>query len=787
MSGMQSTLDSSPGIAEELAEDQREISVAEFFEKNKHMLGFDSPARSLITATKEAVDNALDATEEAEILPTISIEVEELDPYYQLTVRDNGPGIPQSNIPNVFGKLLYGSRFGSLTQSRGQQGIGISAAVLYSQLTSGTPAVIRSKPKGGNEAYEIELTLDTDTNSPKIHSSRTIEWDHSHGTEITLEMEANFRARSQLHKYIQSTAVVNPHAKLVFDEPQFTAPRTYPRVIDTLPQKPEEIKPHPHGVELGQLISMMNNTDSHSVRGFLTTEFTRVGQTSADNITTAFIANYYGEQCQWDLTISQDEFTALVSDVIVRKDAESKNAFIDELYELLCSESPVSNYELETYVSAVSDAIEDEYGTVYGSTVQEKVTREVWDEILTSHDEIREQLIDIFDANTSKRKSTDAIETVASEVARSLSTIPAHELTQEKYETLVTDATETSDETFGETALDNILTAVWDRTTVPDHTVPKISEMLNDRDMIRALLKGMQAVSISRPSTKCLSPITAEHVRKGLEKEVDAEFYSGSTRDADVHSGHPFIVEAGIAYGGELKSEGKMDVMRFANRVPLVYQQGACAITQTIGDINWRNYKLSQPGGSGLPDGPVVLLVHVASTNVPFTSESKDAVASVPNIEHEVEQAVREVSRDLKKYLKKQKSRKKRRQKQTVIADILPEYAEKIATTLGKDTPNVENIMAKVMNNVNITRSPDTITITNHTPSTQSLTLVMPNHDPTTIPNGEAHESGTGTQLHVSLSSTESEHIPVSVSTDEFELIQATDIDPDRVTYTTNE
>ena len=152
MTSQQTKLGEDATTAEELAEGQREISIAEFFEKNKHMLGFDSGARGLVTAVKEAVDNALDATEEAGIRPDIYIEIREVGDYYRLVVEDNGPGITKEQLPKVFGKLLYGSRFHSREQTRGQQGIGISAAVLYSQLTSGKPAKVTSRTQGSADA-----------------------------------------------------------------------------------------------------------------------------------------------------------------------------------------------------------------------------------------------------------------------------------------------------------------------------------------------------------------------------------------------------------------------------------------------------------------------------------------------------------------------------------------------------------------------------------------------------------------------------------------------------------
>src|SRR3990172_2344557 len=131
--------------AEQLASKQKEISVSEFFERNKQMLGFDSPTRALLTAVKEAVDNALDACEEAAIPPDVSVTLEEVnkDSLFKVSVQDNGPGIVKRNMPNVFGRLLFGSRFHAIRQSRGQQGIGISAVVMYGQLTSGKPSKVR--------------------------------------------------------------------------------------------------------------------------------------------------------------------------------------------------------------------------------------------------------------------------------------------------------------------------------------------------------------------------------------------------------------------------------------------------------------------------------------------------------------------------------------------------------------------------------------------------------------------------------------------------------------------
>src|SRR6186713_3338829 len=132
--------------AESMAAGQRDISVSEFFTKNRHLLGFDNPQKALLTAVKEAVDNSLDACEEAGILPELRVEIAELaENRFRVAVEDNGPGIVRPQIPKIFGKLLYGSKFHRLKQQRGQQGIGISAAGMYGQLTTGRPVRVVSR------------------------------------------------------------------------------------------------------------------------------------------------------------------------------------------------------------------------------------------------------------------------------------------------------------------------------------------------------------------------------------------------------------------------------------------------------------------------------------------------------------------------------------------------------------------------------------------------------------------------------------------------------------------
>ena len=705
MTSYQSSLGSEEGIAEELAEGQRAISIAEFFEKNKHMLGFDSGARALVTAVKEAVDNSLDACEESGILPDIYVEVQDEGDYYRLTVEDNGPGITKEQIPKIFGKLLYGSRFHAREQSRGQQGIGISAAVLYSQLTSGKPAKITSRTQGSVDAQYFEVIVDTEANEPEISVEETTTWERPHGTRIELEMEANMRARQQLHDYITHTAIVNPHARIELQEgdEQFK----YERATDQLPAETEEIRPHPHGVELGTLIKMGEETDSYSISGFLQEEFTRVGAKTADSIIDGFRDRHFGREMSWRAPQAHEEedVETAVSEAVANKGADATAEFASGVTDALESRDRIAHHHVVEAVDDLADEVQVEYGTTFGSTVRENAVEAAWEAITTERES---DVYALVDAATTTRKDDAVVQAVAERLAAKFEVGERHRVRRDDLREFVdraADMTEERDDvSFGETARQNIVDEHWNvAVRVPDDP-PRIHDVADDRDSASALLDAMRSVDIMSPPTDCLAPITENLVEAGLGKEYDAEFFAAATRDASVHGGDPFIVEAGIAYGGDIEDGGTVDVLRFANRVPLVYQRGACATTDVVKTINWRNYGLDQPGGSGIPNGPAVVMVHIASTNVPFTSESKDAVANVPEIEDEIELAIREAARELKSFLKKRRSMRQRREKQNKLATILPEMAEKLSRVTEREPLHIDSTLARIMNDVLLVR-----------------------------------------------------------------------------------
>lgn len=293
--------------AEELSKNMKEISVAEFFEKNRHLLGYENSTKAMLTVIKELVDNSLDACEEAKILPNISISVKQVsENRFIIKAEDNGPGIVEEKLPLAFGKLLYGSKFHRLKQSRGVQGLGVHGAIMYAQLTSGKPVKITSSI-GNNFISIIDLMIDVTKNEPHIISSkREKNPDKWHGIAIEMEIEGRYIEKGQsVLEYLKETAIMNPYAKINFNGP--TEKVTFSRVVHTLPKIPKEIKPHPYGVELGILIRMSRQTKAKNLVNFLKTDFSRVGKISALQICKLASVNPHRKPSE----LTHDELTKL--------------------------------------------------------------------------------------------------------------------------------------------------------------------------------------------------------------------------------------------------------------------------------------------------------------------------------------------------------------------------------------------------------------------------------------------------------------------------------------------
>ncbi|MEX2186214.1 MAG: DNA topoisomerase VI subunit B [Pirellulales bacterium] len=559
--------------AESMAASQRDISVSEFFAKNRHLLGFDNPRKALLTTVKEAVDNSLDACEEAGILPEIWVHIESTGANrYKVGIQDNGPGILKKQIPLIFGKLLYGSKFHRLRMSRGQQGIGISAAGMYGVLTTGKPVKIISKVSQRKPAHYYEIQIDTKNNKPEILNGKGegidfspgakglaemeklgIEWvdanpqGHSvdHGTRVTIELEAKYqRGRGSVDEYLEQTAIANPHVTLHYLDPEGKT-RIYERSTIELPPEPKEIKPHPYGVELGRLADMLKQTHAPTVSQFLATSFSRVSPAVARRICeTAKVSTRMNPK-----KAGRHEAETLFKSI---QDTKIPNPLTDCLAPIgeqlilkgLHQVVPGEFYAAATRPPAVyrGNPFQIEVGLAYGgSPTAQRVPRDTLQELLAQSDErtLRQFLINTFNG---------------------------------------------------------------------------------------------------------LGPESADKILG--EAKVGTRVSPGKLKAAEITALHAALHNVNLAEGQT------MNVMRYANRVPLQFQQAGCAITQTILQTNWRSYGLSQSRGS-FPSGPISVMVHMASVWVPFTSESKEAVASYPEIQKELRLALQAVGRKLGMYLRR--------------------------------------------------------------------------------------------------------------------------------------
>ncbi|MFA6134235.1 MAG: DNA topoisomerase VI subunit B [Phycisphaerae bacterium] len=537
--------------AETMAKAQRSISISEFFAKNRHLLGFDNPRKALLTTVKEAVDNALDACEEAGVMPVVETWIQQTsETHFRIIVQDNGPGIVRKQIPSIFGQLLYGSKFHRLRMSRGQQGIGISAAGMYGLLTTGKPVRITSRISPRSPAHYYELMIDTRANRPVIIKDEAVEWDVPHGTRVEIELEARYqRGKTSVDEYMEQTAIANGHVTLIYHAPDGREER-YAATTTVPPALPKEVRPHPHGIELGVLIKMMQDSRARTLQQFLTSEFSRVSPRVAGEI--------------------------------------------------------------------------------------------------------------------------------LAKAALGSSPRPAR-LTGEQ---------------------------------------------------VKAVYHAIVQTKIMAPPTDSVVPIGEEKLIAGLKQVVEAGFYTATTRSPAVYRGNPFIIEVALAYGkpeapetvrpaaaaeaeataegaaeaaqaaGDHEADSESDnelarLIRFANRVPLLYQQGACAITKAVAGMNWKSYGLAQSRGA-LPSGPLTVVVHMASVWVPFTSESKEAVASYPEILKELRLALQECGRRLGLHVRKGIRIGAEMKKRSYIEKYIPAIGEALRDILKLKDKEVASLCANL-------------------------------------------------------------------------------------------
>jgi DNA topoisomerase-6 subunit B len=223
-----------------------------------------------------------------------------------------------------------------------------------------------------------------------------------------------------------------------------------------------------------------------------------------------------------------------------------------------------------------------------------------------------------------------------------------------------------------------VATAICEAAKVP----PGMATRKVTPEQVEKLIAAIRTTKIPAPPTNCLSPIGEGRLVSSLKQQIEADFYLAVTRPPAVYRGNPFQIEVGMAYGGKLESEELVTLLRFANRVPLMYQQGACAVFRSALQVNWRSYKLQQSKGA-LPTAPMVLMVHVASVWVPFTSESKEAVASYDEIVRELKLALQDAGRKLGIYIRRGQRERDAAKKRAYIEKYIPHVGIALQEILG--------------------------------------------------------------------------------------------------------
>jgi DNA topoisomerase-6 subunit B len=267
-------------------------STAEYFSKNLQQVGFSSQTKAVLTTLKEAVDNALDACEEHQLLPEIKVEIERLgsgsiknSERIRVMVEDNGPGIDGDDLPKVFGEYLASSKFGRGRCTRGQQGIGISAATTWAQMTCAQGAKVISKTKAMRKAVSAIVEVDIKNNKGVMKKRETIDWDRAHGTHVEFVFDGRVQVNGEagLLNYLLGTSLVNPHLTLHYKLPDQDNV-TIDRVSKDVPHIPDATEPHPHTMKLGEFIAHSHLYGRVKVSAWLKKGFSRLGDAVFDEM-----------------------------------------------------------------------------------------------------------------------------------------------------------------------------------------------------------------------------------------------------------------------------------------------------------------------------------------------------------------------------------------------------------------------------------------------------------------------------------------------------------------------
>ena len=594
-----------------------QISPSEFFYSNRDLAGFSNPTRSLYTAVREFVENALDACDQKGILPDVhliikAVEPEKPDPKpYILTVKDNGPGIDAEHIPLAFGTVLYGSKFG-LKQARGMFGLGATMAILYGQITTNKPVIVKSSVDAKTQDV-FELLLDIQKNKPVIvkHTTKEIS---KKGLSVSICLEGDYsKAGNKIRDYVYETSLITPYASITFDDPKGQK-FSHPRFVKEIPPPPTIIRPHPHGIDVERIRRMIVESQFEIP--------------TIDDIMIEKVRKDLG------LSVKNLSFTSIM------EKAKKKWKNLPR--------------QVRVVISLMSFL---------------KMDFEKLNKIRIEDIDMPNKKLFYWDFGDSQSKSIDM--NPESQYYKQLAnTVQGEPLT-----------------TF--------LTKRFQR--IGPTTAIKFAEFAGFKPEKRmGTLTNQELVNLSdslqkfddfmAPDSSCLAPLGEEPLEKGIKKFFNPDFTAVVQRPASAYSGFPFIIEMGIAYGGDIKSGGP-HVYRYANRIPLLYDEGSDVVLKVSNDTDWGRYKIK-----GEP--PFIIVSHICSTRIPYKTAGKENVADRPEIERELRLGLQFLSRKLAAYMSKRGQADMAKKRANLYAKYIPLIAEFCTELAGKKKePNYKKIL----------------------------------------------------------------------------------------------
>jgi DNA topoisomerase-6 subunit B len=616
-------------------ENFNQISPSEFFYRNRDLAGFSNPTRSLYTAVREFVENGLDACDQKHILPSIHLKITAVNPDlpdpkpYILTVKDNGPGITSKHIPLAFGTVLYGSKFG-LKQARGMFGLGATMAILYGQITTNKPVNVKSSTDGKTQE-EYQLLLDIQKNKPVI-LKHNVKNTSRRGLTVSIHLEGDYsKAGSKIRDYIYQTSLITPYASITFDDPKGQKFQ-YPRIIQSMPEPPTIIPPHPYGVDVETIRRMIFENTSQIP--------------TLDDKLIKKIKDELG--LQDDKTIDYDT---------IMNSAEKKLKSLTRSSKIIISLMFFLKIDLDQFSKIKIDDID-----------------------------IANQKITYWDFGKSKSLTVDLDE--ENEYYK-------HVANFVQGDTLLTFLTKRF-QRVGQTTAEKF--AKFSR-FLPEKRVGS----MDNQELVKLSDSLQKFDDFMSPDPSCLAPLGQEPLSKGITEFFKPDFSAVIQRPASAYSGFPFVVEMGIAYGGNISSSG-IKVFRFANRIPLLYDEGSDVVLKVVNDIDWNRYKIKDS------NVPLVIVSHICSTRIPYKTVGKENVADRPEIERELRLGLQFLSRKMASYMSKKGQAEMAKKRANLYAKYIPLISRFCTELAGKKTePDYENILKREQSSIIATEKKETV------------------------------------------------------------------------------